>query len=102
MYTVIAFDISDDRQRNAVVKALRDHATRVQKSLFEAADLDRATYLRLRSRLEGLVDPTTDNLRYYRLCGSCVSRIERFGVGVEPFRPPPSFVVVHGVLVDGR
>lgn len=98
MYTVIAFDVSDDRARYRLVRALRDHAHRVQKSVFEAAELDRATYLRMRSRLEGLIDPATDALRYYRLCATCVGRIERFGVGPDPFRPPPSFGVITGPL----
>lgn len=94
MYTVIAYDIREDIPRYRVTRVLLDHAERVQKSVFEAADLDRAVYLRLRSRLEGIVDPTTDGLRYYRLCATCVGRIERFGVGPDPFRPPPTFGVI--------
>jgi CRISPR-associated endonuclease Cas2 len=36
---VIAFDVSSDRRRYRVVRALKDYAVRVQKSVFEAKDL---------------------------------------------------------------
>lgn len=83
MRTVIAFDVSDDRTRDRVVRVLLDVAVRVQKSVFEAAHLDDREYLRLRSALEGLVDAQTDSLRYYRLCAACARRIEWAGL-----RPP--------------
>jgi CRISPR-associated protein Cas2 len=79
--TVIAFDISSGRVRYRVVKALVEFAQRVQKSVFEAPELDRAAYLRLRSRLEGLIDSDTDAIRYYQLCESCAKRIEEHGCG---------------------
>jgi len=62
MRTVIAFDVSDDRARYRVVKALKEFAVRVQKSVFEAADLDRAAFLRMRSKVERHVEPTTDSV----------------------------------------
>ena len=81
MRTVIAFDVSDDRKRYRVVKILEDCAVRVQKSVFEVANLPTAAYLRLRSKLEGEIEPTTDALRYYRLCKGCGERIVATGVG---------------------
>lgn len=94
MRTVIAFDVSSDRRRYQVVRALLDVAVRVQKSVFEAADLSEPAYLRLRSRLEGLVDPKTDSLRYYRLCGACAARVEHHGVGPGLLDPPGTFRIV--------
>lgn len=88
MRTVIAFDISEDRHRYRVARTLREYATRVQKSVFEAADLPRATFLRMRSRLEREVDPGTDSLRYYVLCAACVQRIEHHGAGPAILDPP--------------
>lgn len=81
MRTVIAFDISSNRVRYRVVKELKAHAVRVQKSVFEADDLAPAEYLRLRSRIEKHLDPETDSVRYYQLCGACVGRIEHYGAG---------------------
>lgn len=100
MRTVIAFDVSDDKVRYKVVKALGGRASRVQKSVFEAGLLEQAAYLRLRSELEGLVDPGTDSLRYYRLCAACVARIEHHGAGVGLVAPPPRFEIIVGE--DGR
>jgi CRISPR-associated protein Cas2 len=81
MRVVIAFDISDNKKRYRVVKVLKEYATRVQKSVFEATDLNRAGYLRLRSRAERIIDPGTDSLRYYTLCASCMGRIDHYGAG---------------------
>jgi len=81
MHVVIAFDVSDNRARYRVVRVLKGYARRVQKSVFEAVDLDRASYLRMRSLVEVHIDPSTDGVRYYRLCGSCVERVEHYGVG---------------------
>ena len=94
MRTIVAFDISNDRVRARVVKALLGRGQRVQKSVFELPDLRRAAYLRLRSELEGLVDPNTDSLRYYRVCASCADRIECYGVGPGLVRGQLAFEVI--------
>ncbi len=81
MFTVIAFDIVDDRTRYRVVKALRRYAVRVQKSVFEAPELAPNEFQRLRERVERLIDIENDTVRYYFLCGSCVPRTELSGQG---------------------
>lgn len=81
MFTVIAFDISDDRARARVVKVLREYAVRVQKSVFEAPSLTRPAFERLRADLEKLIDLRTDKIRFYFLCGGCIERIEMSGRG---------------------
>ena len=81
MFTVIAFDIVDDRIRYRVVKALRQYAVRVQKSVFEAPNLRSNEFQRLKDELERLIDLEDDTVRYYFLCGGCVPRIEVSGLG---------------------
>ncbi len=81
MFTVIAFDISDDRTRYRVVKALKKYAIRVQKSVFEAAHLPENHLRRLQRQVERLIDPKTDRVRYYFLCAACKPRIESVGPG---------------------
>lgn len=93
--TLITFDVSDNRIRYRVVKALRAHAQRVQKSVFECPELPPASYLRLRSKLEGRIDPDTDSLRYYRLCAACVGRIEHFGADPGLLDVPEEFVIIE-------
>lgn len=94
MRTIITFDVSDDRKRYRLARVLLDRAQRVQKSVFEAADLEQAAYLRLRSDAEGIVDPSTDSLRYHRLCASCQARTEHFGVGPGLIEPPAPFRII--------
>jgi CRISPR-associated protein Cas2 len=91
---VIAFDVSDDRKRYRLVRVLKDYAVRVQKSVFEAADLPRASFLRLRSRAEREIEPRTDSLRYYLLCSACVGRVEHYGAGPGVLDDPESFEVI--------
>ncbi len=101
MRVLIVFDIASDARRIQAVKVLLARAERVQKSVFEARDLNRAAYLRLRSELEGIIDPTEDDLRYYRLCAACLQRLEHVGCGVGLLEPAPSFEIV-GDLVPPR
>ncbi len=94
MHLIIAFDVSEDRRRYRVVRALQALATRVQKSVFEALAVDEAAYLRLRSRAEREIDPATDQLRYYRLCASCAAKVEHFGSGPPPPEPDEPFRIL--------
>ncbi|MEI7895052.1 MAG: CRISPR-associated endonuclease Cas2 [Myxococcales bacterium] len=94
MRILVAFDISDDRARAKVVKALKGYAVRVQKSVFEASDLEHAAYLRMRSQVERHVDAATDSVRYYRLCGSCVERVEHYGAGPGVLQEEEDFRVI--------
>jgi len=94
MRTTICYDISDDKKRYRVTRILLDRAIRVQKSVFETPELDHKSYLRLRSDLEGIINPTCDTLRYYRLCAACSQRIEYHGVGPGPLHPPEPFVII--------
>ena len=94
MRTVIVFDVSADKRRYRVVKELLERCERVQKSVFEVAELNEAGYLRLRSRVERNVDPSTDSLRYYRLCAACSRRVEHFGTGPGILDVPEDFVII--------
>lgn len=86
MFTVIAFDIVDDRKRYRTVRALRRYAVRVQKSVFEAPNLRPNAFQRLRHQIERIIDSREDKVRYYFLCASCRSRIELNGLGdVTPY-----------------
>ena len=84
MFCLVSFDISDDRIRYRVVKALKGHGHRVQKSVFECPDLTEKKFLRLKDRLESLIDYTTDSVRYYRQCRACPKECEISGLGVLP------------------
>lgn len=81
MVYLICFDVSDDRVRYRVVKALKGYGRRVQKSVFECPNLSEHRLLLLQKKMEGLIDHGSDSVRYYRLCKACVAEVEWTGVG---------------------
>ncbi|MBW1976223.1 MAG: CRISPR-associated endonuclease Cas2 [Deltaproteobacteria bacterium] len=84
MFYLVSFDISDDRVRYRVVKELKAYGYRVQKSVFECPSMTERKFLRLKDRLESLIDWTTDSVRYYRLCRGCLRDVEVSGLGTVP------------------
>jgi CRISPR-associated protein Cas2 len=71
--------------RYRVVKVLLGYGSRVQKSVFEVPEIEPAAFLRMRSKIERHVDPATDSVRYYPLCGVCVGKVEHHGAGPGVF-----------------
>ena len=64
-----------------VAKACRDYGQRVQFSVFEI-EVEPAQWVSLRARLEAIIDPTMDSLRFYQLGANWHRRIEH--VGAKP------------------
>ena len=83
-FFLVCFDVSDDKIRYRVVKALKGAGIRVQKSVFECPGLGEKEFLRLKDRIDALIDHETDSVRYYRLCKACVGEVEWSGVGEQP------------------
>lgn len=77
-FYLIAFDISNDKIRRKVVKILEKKAIRVQKSVFETMINDKE-YIRMKTKIDNLIDTKTDSVRYYFLCKSCVKNIDVTG-----------------------
>lgn len=84
MFCLITFDISDNRDRYRAVKALKGVGQRVQKSVFECADLNEHGLLKVQERLEKIINHTSDSVRYYRICKNCVQEVEYNGIGSPP------------------
>lgn len=78
MFIVIAYDVVEDRRRNRVFKALKNHGRHVQYSVFEC-DLRLQDFRRLREKLARLIDLSEDNLRFYFLDQDAVAKIESVG-----------------------
>ena len=82
MLVLVTYDVQTTsaagrRRLRQVAKACTDNGVRVQLSVFEC-ELEPAQWTELRARLTGLIDPTTDSLRFYIL-GSGPKRIEHHG-----------------------
>lgn len=83
MMVLVSYDVSTvDRAGRArlrrAAKACLDYGQRVQNSVFEC-EIDPAQWVELKDRLEGIVDPAWDSLRYYFLGSNWQRRVEHFG-----------------------
>ena len=75
---VIAYDIVNDRRRSKVHKILCSYGAWTQFSLFECY-LTAKQYLLLRERVERVLEPAEDSVRFYALCGACRKQVETIG-----------------------
>lgn len=91
MFTIISYDIVEDRRRTEVMKYLKGLGTRVQYSVFEC-NLDARAFTKVLRELRTLIDPNTDSVRCYRLDEASVKRIQIIGVGVVT-RDPTHYLV---------
>ena len=80
-YDVNTLDTGGKKRLRQVARACEDYGQRVQFSVFEI-DLDPAQWTRLKARLEGIIRPEVDSLRYYYLGSNWSRRIEH--VGAKP------------------
>jgi len=78
MLYVIAYDIPSDRRRTKVHKALCGFGQWTQYSLFEC-HLTEKELVTLRGKLDKLLKPEEDSLRFYPLCTPCVAKVVTVG-----------------------
>lgn len=83
MLVLVTYDVSlvesgGARRLRRVAKACQDYGQRVQFSVFEI-ELDPAQWAMLKAKLEGLIDPKQDSLRYYYLGANWHRRVEHVG-----------------------
>ena len=80
-YDVNTIEPGGKARLRSVAKACRDYGQRVQYSVFEI-EVDPAQWTKLKARLEAIIKPETDSLRYYYLGSNWQRRIEH--VGAKP------------------
>ena len=86
MMVLITYDVSTTTAQGArrlrrAAKACLDFGQRVQNSVFEC-QVDPAQWATLKHRLEDIIDPAHDSLRYYYLGKHWKRRVEH--VGAKP------------------
>ncbi|OCW58402.1 CRISPR-associated endonuclease Cas2 [Hoeflea olei] len=86
MLVLVTYDVRTSEQDGArrlrmVAKACRDYGQRVQYSVFEI-EVDPAQWTRLKARLEAIIKPEFDSLRYYYLGANWQRKVEH--VGAKP------------------
>ena len=79
-FTVIAYDVSNDRRRRALVRVLESFGTRVQESVFEAWLTDQERN-RLEIRAYACLKKSEDRMGIYVLPRSDMESIVSFGQG---------------------
>ncbi|WP_420962480.1 CRISPR-associated endonuclease Cas2 [Brucella sp. IR073] len=83
MLVLVTYDVNTTepngaKRLRAVAKACRDYGQRVQFSVFEI-EVDPAQWIKLKARLEGIIKPEFDSLRYYYLGSNWQRKVEHFG-----------------------
>ncbi len=86
MMVLVTYDVATSGPGGAgrlrrVSKVCRDHGQRVQFSVFEI-EVDPAQWATLKSKLESIIDPSTDSLRFYHLGANWQRRVDH--VGAKP------------------
>lgn len=86
MMVLVTYDVKTTEPGGAtrlrrVAKACRDLGQRVQFSVFEI-EVEPAQWVMLKTRLETIIDPSQDSLRYYYLGANWKRRVEH--VGAKP------------------
>jgi CRISPR-associated protein Cas2 len=80
-YDVNTVEPGGAKRLRQVAKACLDFGQRVQFSVFEI-EVDPAQWTTLKARLEAIIDPKLDSLRYYNLGSNWRRRVEH--VGAKP------------------
>ena len=81
-FYVIAYDIPDDRRRTKVHKILSGFGQWTQYSLFECFLTSKERVL-LRNKLDRMLEPAEDSVRFYPLCEGCLGKVKTVG-GPKP------------------
>lgn len=83
MLVLITYDVATaspngPKRLRRAAKACLDYGQRVQHSVFEC-EVDPAQWASLKARLEDIIDPKQDSLRYYYLGKNWKRRVEHCG-----------------------
>ncbi len=96
MMVLITYDVNTEtkegrKRLRQVAKQCVDYGQRVQHSVFECL-VDPVQFAEVRSRLEKIIDPEKDSLRYYYLGDNRHRRVEH--VGAKPAFDPEGPMVI--------
>jgi len=75
VFSVIVYDISDDKRRTKLHNTLLNYGSPVQYSVFECL-LEPEQLKKLKSAVERVIKPRVDRVRYYFICQKCLKKSE--------------------------
>ncbi|MBW2146266.1 MAG: CRISPR-associated endonuclease Cas2 [Deltaproteobacteria bacterium] len=79
-HIVASYDIHDPKRLQKVAKAMKDYGERVLKSVFEC-NLTDDQFLKMKNRVDAIIEHTEDSVRYYFVCDKCVANVDFSGSG---------------------
>lgn len=74
IFCVVAYDITDDKCRNRIVKILEQYGVRINLSVFECMFTE-SQYRNVREVIAAKIDPHEDTVVYYPVCMNCFTKI---------------------------
>ncbi len=92
LHIVASYDISDPKRLSKVARSMKDYGERVLKSVFEC-NLERHKFEEMKARIDEIIEPIEDTVRYYVLCEKCLREVEYSGKG-ESFQEDEEYLVV--------
>ena len=78
---IVAYDIANPKRLNKVAKVIKDYGLRVQKSIFEVS-VDHRLIAEMKARIEDIIEPSADGVKYFPLCEKCAGTVEIIGQGI--------------------
>jgi CRISPR-associated protein Cas2 len=92
LHIVASYDISNPKRLAKVARAMKGYGERVLKSVFEC-NLERNKFEEMKERIDEIIEPVEDSIRYYILCEKCIKELEHSGKG-EPFQEDEEYLIV--------
>lgn len=92
LHIVASYDIRDPKRLAKVAKVMKDYGERVLKSVFEC-NLESKLFEEMKERVDEIIEPVEDSVRYYWLCEKCIREVDYSGKG-ETFQEDEGYLVV--------
>ena len=81
MNMIVAYDIANEKRLAKIAKIISDYGVRVQKSIFEVSTNHRV-FTEMKERVELVIIPEEDGVKYFPLCEKCAGTVEIIGQGI--------------------
>mgnify|MGYP000014692646 CR=1 FL=1 len=91
LHIVASYDISDPKRLAKVAKEMKNYGERVLKSVFEC-NLNPQKFEEMKEKVEGIIEPIEDSVRYYILCDKCIKEVDYSGKG-ELFQEDEDYIL---------
>lgn len=80
MLYLVSYDITNNKRRTKLAKALKDFGDRVHYSVFEFI-LEPELLDKMIEQIEDIISEKEDSVRIYSLCGTCEKTVKIIGTG---------------------